>query len=230
MTVFGQLDVPDELLVPAYARRLLGDHLSRDEHGHLYSGAAFDTYPDPLPPSPQDVITDSDLIALSLLGVRVTGHEALAITRHRADEIHRLLGAIPAHVRIEDDDADRLLHCDGPAWKLWTLLCGIHDRTKASRLGPVAAGKLMARKRPDLIPIADSRTAKAFHRPDPGADRRWWDAVRAASLDRNEEADGTTLWDYLASLRDVPGAAHLPTLRVLDILAWMHVGPGADDT
>jgi hypothetical protein len=171
------------------------------------------------------MITDSDLIALTMLGIRVTGHEALAITRDRAGEIRRLLGSIPAHARIEDDHADRLLKSDGPAWELWKLLRNIQDRTKPTKLGPVAAGKLLARKRPDLIPISDSRTAKAFGRLGPGADMHWWEAVRAAALDPRKEADGKTLWNYLASLRDTPGGAHLPTLRVLDILAWMHVGP-----
>lgn len=222
MALFGRLEVPDELIDPAYARRLLGEYLSRDEDGYLYSGAAFDMYPDPLLPSPPDVITDSDLVAITLLGIRLTGHHALAITRDRAGEIRRLLGSIPAHARIEDSHADRLVDRDGPAWELWTLLRDVKDRTNNTALGPVAAGKLLARKRPDLIPISDSRTARVFTRPDPAADKNWWDDVRTAALDTCCKANGTTLWNYLASLRDTPGAAHLPILRVLDILAWMH--------
>ena len=228
MTMFGGLFVPDELLVRSYALRLLGRYLQRDNRGHRFSGAAFDTYP-ALPasePSAQsgtpDAVTDSDLIALALLSVRVTGHEALTITHYRAKEIHQLLARIPRQARIEDDGAGRLLARGGPAWELWELLCDITDRTKDARLGPVAAGKLLARKRPDLIPISDSRTASVFRRAAPDRDKRWWEDVREAARDPQSVADGTALWEYLASLRTAPGAGHLPILRVLDILAWMH--------
>ena len=40
-------------------------------------------------------MTDSDLIALSMLGIRVTGHEALAITRYHGQDIRELMGRIP---------------------------------------------------------------------------------------------------------------------------------------
>ena len=228
MTIFGGLYVPDELLARDYALRLLGAYLQRDDRGHRFSGAAFDTYP-ALPaagPSTEsgapDAVTDSDLIALTLLSIRVTGHEALIITHYRAKEIHHLLARIPRQTRIEDDGADRLLARGGPAWELWDLLCKIRDRTKDARLGPVAAGKLLARKRPGLIPISDSRTASVFKRPAPDRDTQWWEDVRGAARDPRPIADGTTLWKYLTSLRAAPGAGHLPVLRVLDILAWMH--------
>lgn len=200
--MFGRLDVPGQLLDPTHARHLLGEYLSRDKSGLLYSGAAFDLYPDPLLPGSAYVITDSDLVAVALLGTRTTGHEALAITRDRVGEIRRLLEEIPAHASIEGTDADRLLHPDGPAWQLWTLLRDIRDRTKDAALGPVAAGKLLARKRPGLIPISDSRTAKSFARPNPGADRHWWADVRSAALDPSKSADG---YDVVELPRQPPG-------------------------
>jgi uncharacterized protein DUF6308 len=86
----------------------------------------------------------------------------------------------------------------------------------------VAAGKLLARKRPHLIPIEDSRIAAVFSRKSPDRDERWWDDVRSAALDPRPAASGTTLWRYLASLRDQTGQDHLPVLRVLDIIGWMH--------
>jgi hypothetical protein len=89
------------------------------------------------------VVTDSDLIALSMLGIRVTGYEALIITRYRSQEIENLLGRIPAPARIDDEASGALLTRDGPAWMLWKLMYEIKDRTKEARFGAVAAGKLL---------------------------------------------------------------------------------------
>jgi hypothetical protein len=171
----------------------------------------------------------SHLVALSLLGIRVTGYEALTITQYRVQEIGGLLGGIPADARIEEDASAVLLTRDGPAWQLWKLLYEIKDRTREARFGAVAAGKLLARKRPGLIPSEDSQIAAEFRRKAPDRDERWWDDVRTAALDTQLAANGTTLWGYLAHLRDEAGADHLPVLRVLDIIGWMHArrGPGA---
>ncbi len=196
----------------------------------MYSGAMFDSYPAdpasgapaPPAPAPADQVTNSDLIALGMLGIRVTGYEALAITDHQHHEIQSLLAAIPADARIEDDASAGLLTRGGHAWKLWELLRDIKDRTKDARFGAVAAGKLMARKRPDLIPIEDSRIAAAFGRKSPDRDEDWWDDVRSAACCHQPAAGGAILWPYLTRIRDREHKGHLPILRVLDIIGWMH--------
>jgi hypothetical protein len=195
MTQFGGLKVPDALLDEQYARGLLLSYFQQDDAGYIYSGALFDTYP-AVPASgitrsgAADEITDSDLIALSLLGIRVTGYEALIISDLHED-IRAQLARIPADARIEDAASAGLLTRDGPAWALWTLLREIKDRTKEARFGGVAAGKLLARKRPDLIPIEDSRIAAVFSRKPPDRDERWWGDVRSAALDPRPVESGT---------------------------------------
>src|ERR1022692_121386 len=89
--------------------------------------------------------------------------------------------------------------------------------------------RCLARKRPDLIPIEDSQIAGVFRRKAPDRDEHWWDDVRTVALDTQLTASGTTLWGHLARLRGEAGADHLPVLRVLDIIGWMHArrGPGA---
>lgn len=218
--MFGGLDVPDCLLIREHAVDLLRTYLARDADGYLYSGAAFDTYPGPNKPNE---ITDSDLIAVAMLRIRATGHEALSITQYHADKISGLLAQIPPQARIEDGAAGPLLDDKGPAWELWLLLSRVKDRTRREKFGAVAAGKLLARKRPDLIPIADSYTMAVFGRRHPRIDLTWWDHVRDAARDLEPNAGGLTLWQYLSDLRSETGARHLPVLRVLDILAWMHV-------
>jgi hypothetical protein len=227
MAQFDRLTIPDVLLDEEYARGLIHDYFRRDSAGYVYSGAVFDTYPaDPASgitaqPGPPDHITDSDLVALSMLGIRVTGYVALIITQDRHEEIEALLAGIPADAHIEEEASAGLLARGGPAWTLWELLREIKDRTKEARFGAVAAGKLLARKRPNLIPIEDSRIAAVFSRRSPDRDEHWWDDVRSAALDHKAAASGTTLWRYLARLRDQEGIDYLPILRVLDIIGWM---------
>jgi hypothetical protein len=235
MARFGELEFPDELLDRQSALKLIGEYFAEDAEGYVYSGAAFDTYAratgsqQPCTghaelPAAVNAVTDSDLIALSLLGIRVTGYQALSITGRLAGKIGDRLAQIPPQARIESEDASVLLARGGPAWQLWELLRDVTDRRTGKRLGPVAAGKLLARKRPGLIPISDSHTRNAFSRPAPALDVSWWDAVWSAALDQRRSADGMTLWEYLAGLRAPAEVPHLPILRVLDILGWMHGG------
>ena len=233
MARFGELEFPDGLLNREYALALLGEYVGRDAEGYVYSGAAFDTYGHASAPgqpgtraegiaAPVNTITDSDLVALSMLGRRVTGYQALSITGPLGGTIGELLAQIPPQARIEGENAEALLARCGPAWKLWDLLRDVTDRRTGRHLGPVAAGKLLARKRPDLNPISDRYTSEAFSRKPPREDATWWDDVRSAALDPRPAANGVTLWEYLADLRQAADVTHLPILRVLDILGWMH--------
>jgi len=45
-------------------------------------------------------------------------------------------------------------------------------RPEGNRIGPAAAGKLLARKRPHLLPVYDSRIKKILSRPR--TDNQWW--------------------------------------------------------
>lgn len=181
MARFGDLEFPDELLGRQYALTLLAEYFRQDAEGYVYSGAAFDTYPGAAASGQPracraenrvavNAVTDSDLVALSLLSIRVTGYQALIVTGRLAGRIHDLLAQIPPDARIEDEDAGKLLARGGPAWELWELLRDVKDRRTSKRLGPVAAGKLLARKRRGLIPIADRYTSRAFSRRAPGLD------------------------------------------------------------
>jgi hypothetical protein len=219
----GPLEVPECLFVRDHALDLLREYLHVDSHGRFaYSGAAFDNYPRDCGCDAPDTIDNSDLISLTLLSIRVRGHHALGVTAYYRSEIRRLLTAIPAQARIDTPDSAPLLERNGPAWKLWELLRDIEDPIAGTKFGPVAAGKILARKRPHLVPISDKNTTAAFNRPKPRVDSAWWDDVRKASLNTDPVVDDdVTFWGYLGSLRPAANAEHLPVLRVLDILGWM---------
>jgi hypothetical protein len=65
-----------------------------------------------------NAITDSDLVALSMLRIRIPGYHALSFTGRLARKICDLLGHIPPKARIEDQDTNLLLAPGAPAWEL----------------------------------------------------------------------------------------------------------------
>ncbi len=82
--------------------------------------------------------------------------------------------------------------------------------------GRVRTSKLLARKRPRLIPITDQGIETVL-----GSDDNRWRSLNEAL---NTPVDGgtTTLQQLLIELREesrIP--AHISALRVLDVVAWM---------
>jgi hypothetical protein len=116
--------------------------------------------------------------------------------------VRSLLEEIPVDEQIGGSDS--LLLENGSAWKLWDQLRNFSDvgRTKTS--------KLMARKRPRLIPIYDSVVAEAL-----GIERskNTWTLW-------NEFMKGPGISDFREDAHNA-GAAHLSDLRIIDIVIWM---------
>jgi len=85
----------------------------------------------------------------------------------------------------------------GPAWALSDLLRGVRDRTKDARLGAMAAGNLLARKRPRPGPDRRQRDRGGVQAETPDCDEGSWDDVRTAMQDDEPKANG-------APFRDLP--------------------------
>jgi hypothetical protein len=162
-------------------------------------------------------ITAEDLLAVSMLSVPVVGYYALHVLDYRGREISGLLAQIPLGVNLADDEAERLIAEGGPAWELWKLLQDIKPRREdRNRLGPVAAGKLLARKRPHLLPVYDSYVKEVLKRPR--NDQAWWGDLRCQLI--KDDA----LVRELEIVRARAGAGHLTLLRTFDIMCWMFGG------
>lgn len=71
-----------------------------------------------------------------------------------------LLSAIPRDIDMADAEADVLAE-GSPADQAWHLLCAQHG------VDWVIAGKLLARKRPRLLPVYDKVVRCALGRPRP---------------------------------------------------------------
>lgn len=134
----------------------------------------------------------------------------------RAAEVTSLLLLIPEHLQLHElsfDAAEKLLLVpDSPGWRLWDVV--IEALAESGRGRPpsnkrVATSKLLARKRPHLFPIRDSRTVDKLGRP-----ANWWVAWWEALYNDPQ------IVDDLSRLRQRSGATHLSLLRVADIVPW----------
>ena len=184
--------------------------------GSIRTGARFDTWAGG--GDAQDVVntvTADDLLALSMLSVEVKGPAVIGLLETHAAEITRLLAQIPADVdmaEVKPENFARLYGKDSAAWQLWDLFRGYKGGQWKS--GPTKTSKLLARKRPRLIPVWDSVVAHA--------------AGLTSSLTYWEEWHGLLTADDGALARrldKVQEAAEIPapvtTLRAMDVILWM---------
>jgi len=172
-----------------------------------YTGAMFDTLGrDGGRDDVCDVITPYDLLAVACLDVTVPTPVALDLVEGQLGrEIAVHLRDIPVKVDLGEVGAKELVAPDSPADKAWGLL------EASDNVGWVIAGKILARKRPRLIPVWDNVVKCAFGRP-PRPAWLWLDGRLQDSRLREE-------------LDQLHRAAELPemvsSLRVLDVVVWM---------
>ena len=159
-------------------------------------------------PEVANVVTAEDLLALSLLSVEVRGDAALYLLEVKASEISALLKELPTDRDLADLSADEI----GDDWAARELWRAIYS---AKGFGPVFTSKLLARKRPRLIPIIDRGIRHVF-----GSGENQWRSLNEAL---NTPVDGaTTLQQLLVELREKSEIdEHISALRVLDVVAWM---------
>ena len=170
------------------------------DHGRGFSGSTFDTYGH----NPPELITGDDLLALTCLDEHVPPKTLrLMMSTEGQLELGQLLQAIDTEVSLGDPNDKVALQAAGEAW---TTLSGEHY----PGVGEVKAGKLLARKRPLLIPIVDSVVRTVVEAPPFG----YWDVFRefmSLSLTKSR----------LIELREVADTHGVSDLRILDAAVWM---------
>lgn len=194
-------------------RRHLVDYYSLSAAGPHFSGSRFESFGE----NPWNRIVADDLVAVSLLGVDIPAHAALRFLERDAGTISWWLSQVPVDVdlhRSAETDIER----GSPGWELWDVLRrGLVDRNRDG-LGQVRTSKLLARKRPRLLPVWD-RYVKSELGVRGTTDH--WSSVRGWLSDERVR----TLDELRVEAR-VP--AHVSTLRILDVLLWMR-GRSATD-
>lgn len=156
-------------------------------------------------PEVQDEFTSDDLVAITMLGVTLKPAAALEILEVRRDSLRAALAAIPNGVHLTSLGAEEI----GPDWPVRRLLDAL---VAIPGIGTTKATKLMARKRPHLVPILDSVVNETLSITK----ERYWGPLHAW-LTADDGANGS----YLEALREDAGiGSDISVLRVFDILAW----------
>lgn len=181
------------------------------DDGAPYTGARFESLGGGGDrPEVANVITAEDIVSLSMLSIRVYGFAARRLLEDHEliEEVRGYLAEIPTDVDMVDADP-ALLAPGSSADLLWSRLRKLHQ------FGQTTTSKLMARKRPRLIPVYDSVIRPAFRMSSSGAQWTFWQEALTA-CDRS-------LHEHLLSLRTEAGLPdQISALRVLDIVVWMH--------
>ncbi len=146
-----------------------------------------------------------DLLAVSMLGVEIRRKTAIEILIDRASEFTALLAEIP--IGLDLWEAEEIHVANGsPADLLWRKLNEVYD------IGWVKAGKLLARKRPRLIPVYDQLVKEGLRRHE---DDQWWVPLR------NLLIGSPNVLEQLHDLRTMSGiGTDISLLRVLDVAVW----------
>jgi len=185
----------------------------------LYTGSRFENFAGGGDFVEPNRITAADLIAVSMLSVHVPGQAALGIMEELDGRIEALLTPLAVELRLENLTAEQfseLLDYGSPADGIWQLL---RQKKATWGIGQTTASKILARKRPHLVPIYDSVVKDQVGLRDSGGQWvRWWEAFQGDK--------GRQFAMRLESIREASGQSHLSLLRVIDIVLWMD-GHGA---
>lgn len=202
------------------AAELLAAYYERDKSGApRFTGSAFDSWAGGGDRAAVcDAFTSDDVVAVTYLSMRLHWTLVWDLLEGRARTLSELLSAVPTDVRLWDED-HRVSAALKAATTLWRYL---RDVVGA---GPVTSHKLLARKRPLLLPVYDSVVRSAVA----GSDEIWLPLRRWLQADGNLQLLRDTREAASAISRVVPYA--LSELRVFDIVLWMeHSGVVADMT
>ncbi|WP_433830835.1 DUF6308 family protein [Actinoplanes sp. CA-015351] len=193
---------PDDEAALRLLRRYYGDPVTG---AGAAIGAAFDDWDSTgTRLADADRFVADDLVAVSLLSVRVPGAAAVVLLRDRADEFAELLGAIGPD-RDLVDEAEPLTDDKWPGWRLQAALRTIDG------IDTTIATKLIARKRPRLRPIWDRVVAEVT-----GARKHQWEPLRAKL-----QEDDRSLQRRLIGLHAKAGLPEqVSPLRIFDVIAW----------
>lgn len=181
--------------------RLVSEFLcSPDSYGAGFAGPTFDL----LKPNDPNTWHSSDLVAVGLLDVRVPPSGVRAMLSHEAAMFNDALAAIDPDVTLWTDDEEQVQEALAHATQLSRLLATIKG------VGTTTSSKLLARKRPDLVPINDSVIRRLLG-VEPTND---FPRLLRAAL----RTDGIMTLIRGARPSEFSG---LSELRILDIALWM---------
>src|SRR6185312_4474196 len=145
--------------------------------------------------------TAKDIVAVSMLSVNVPASVTVwLLVDEGIDRTHDLLRRIPVDLDIWD--AAEHIEPDSPLWRLWLL------RMEQKGVGITICSKLLAAKRPRLVPVQDSVVNGLFQPHDD-----FWKAMAFTLAKPDDRAM------IVAATDNAPPEISL--LRRIDIVLWM---------
>lgn len=161
-------------------------------------------------PETKDAFVADDIVAVGLLSVSIPPKASLRLLEDDAVQLSQLLEKVPTGVSLCDAKAEQLIEDGSPADVLWRRLAGIDG------IAWVTASKLLARKRPHLLPVYDRVVKAALQPTRSNFWRPLWETL---------QNDAVT--DRLEELRRGLGL-DVSLLRVLDVAVWVRNWEPAD--
>ncbi|HVF18667.1 MAG TPA: DUF6308 family protein [Mycobacteriales bacterium] len=199
-----EIDDPDDLLL-AYLDRT--------------AGYAWPSY-DELVTNSSPELVDSDLLAPVLMGVHLD-LARFTLLRAMLPDLQTALAALPPTALQDTDDAgvELVAQCFADL---------DHPRYAEQRVRGTILSKVLHRKRPDLVPLYDSRIWTAYTATGavPRSGRRTWVefmTLLCAQMREELRAEREEM-NRLVGVAAGAGATLTP-LRLLDILVWMSAEP-----
>lgn len=200
-------EIPEEEAIK-YVKTYYGKLNSEDgDHSAPFHGSYFDDLDRDLLSNDENRITGSDLYALTMLEVEIKREAGVELLVDKAEEVTQLLSCIPNMPLADLSPTEFEAHASNssPAAELWRLVFSV------SSIGATRASKLLARKRPHLLPIYDSFIKEVTGVSVRNDWEQWWLALTDNSQALQQRAD------VLRASIDRPD---LSTLRVLDVMFW----------
>jgi hypothetical protein len=183
----------------AQVRRNLARYFG-GEPGDKFSGRWFEKFSaigDP------NRFEPSDVLAVEALSVEVPTESAARLLVTEADRFNDLLAQIPQEMDLWDVDTS-VVEPGSPADSLHAALDELRD------IGWVTAGKLLAAKRPRLIPILDKEVKGLLKSPKD----KFWLTMHDQLSDKSRRQ---TITEVCACAPD-----DVNLLRRIDVALWMH--------
>ena len=184
---------------------LIGRYFAED-----YTGSHFEFFePRGDNQKTKNRFTYADVFAPNLLGVRVKGKTGYGLVEgDLAKEAAVLLSKIPVNKELHEFETN-------PLTGIPTELSKLIDPNSTA---PVTTSKLLARKRPHLLPVLDSVLQVALVQGNRGRWNHYFQLLSDANLVKALEK----IKKKAVSLQpNFPNIAQLSLLRVLDIALWM---------
>ena len=196
-------DVVAELSAdPERVRRYLEEYFRRhDGLEQGFTGRFFEQF---LARSDPDRFTAFDLVAVSTLSVTIPAGAASVILLDpvTSASLNRLLVQVPpAGVDLADTELDDIAD-NSPLSQLYVAM------RQLPGMGPTRTSKLLASKRPGVVPIRDSVVSTLLQAGD-----RWWQPMRELARDQGLR----NMFDT-ASIDVVPPVVTF--LRRIDVVLW----------